>query len=292
MLNRIGVYMNSRSKHLKRKFRLIFTSFGVLVVLLSVAMIYCAYKGLFKIDSSDWLNMLFAWISSASAFFLGLIVYWQNERFKIETDTSTEKSEEKSEEYQKQLLAINNRLIKLEENKEYTYIAFTQAPVFVGNQSKGFITKGKTYTSGISNTGSDFTDCAVFVFQITNQTDIPIRYLQIKELKISYADYGNDKKTENIATYGEGGFIPSPFIEKGEGVNYVLLANKLQDLVENIPEGMEINLKVIIEVVSIYDRAVNQIFLLRLQRKNAFFDAGGDKNLFWNYCYESTPERK
>lgn len=282
--------MDCKNKKLKTKFRVIFISFGLLVAFLSFVIISCAYKGYLGIGSNDWLNMLFAWISSASAIFLGLIAYWQNEKFKIETDISTEKAEEKSDEFQKQLMRINNRIIKLEENKEYTYMAFTQNPVFVGNQNIGFKTKGKTYTAGISNTGSDFEDCTVFAFQITNQTEIPIRCLEIKKMIIIYADYGTDGKDEPVATYGTGGFVPSPIIAKGEIVYYVLVVNKLKDLVENLPEGNEINLVVTFEVISIYNRTTNQKFLLRLQRKNSFFDAPEEKNLFWNYCCESTPE--
>lgn len=45
-----------------------------------------------------------------------------------------------------------------------------------------------------------------------------------------------------------------------------------------------------LEVESIFNRIVKQTFLLRLQRKNAFFDAKDNKNAFWNYCFESNPE--
>ena len=276
---------------LKKKFKSLFVTFGVVVAIICLLILLGAYKELFQTFRSDWLNMLFAWISSASAIFLGLIVYWQNERFKLENDLTNEKSEAKSEEYQNQLLSINNRLMKLEESKEYTYIAFTQNPVFVGNSKNGFKLTGKTYTSGISNTENDFCNSTFFIFGITNQTNIPIRCFQILELKIEYSDYEDSKNNKKIMSYKSGGFVPSPIIEKGEIVNYVLVANNLKDLAENLPGGMEISLIIKLEVISIYERVVNQTFLLRLQSKNAFFNSFENKNIFWNYCYESTPKR-
>lgn len=283
--------MEDKSKKLKIRFYIIFISFGVLVAVLSLVIAFGAYKELFQIKRSNWLNMLFAWISSASAIFLGLIAYWQNERFKLENDLSTQRAETKSDEYQAQLLSINNRLIKLEESKEYTYIAFTQDPVFVGNSNISFKTSGKTYTAGITNNGKEFYDSSVLVFSITNQTEVPIRCFQILKLKIQYSDYGDKKTNKEIVTYDTGGFVPSPIIKRGEIVKYVLVANGLKNLAENLPDGMEISLVMTLEVISIYDKTVNQEFLIRLQRKNSFFNAKNDKNIFWNYCYESTPKR-
>lgn len=283
--------MEDKSKKLKIRFYIIFISFGVLVAVLSLAIAFGAYKELFQIKRSNWLNMLFAWISSASAIFLGLIAYWQNERFKLENDLATQRAETKSDEYQAQLLSINNRLIMLEESKEYTYIAFTQDPVFVGNSNFSFKTSGKTYTAGITNNGKEFYDSSVLVFSITNQTEVPIRCFQILKLKIRYSDYGDEKNNKEIVTYDTGGFVPSPIIKRGEIVKYVLVANGLKNLAENLPDGMEISLVMTLEVISIYDKTVNQEFLIRLQRKNSFFNAENDKNVFWNYCYESTPKR-
>ncbi len=280
-----------KDKNIKIRFRILFISFGILVMILSFAIIFGAYKQLFEIEKSDWLNMFFAWISSASAIFLGLIAYWQNERFKLENDLSAERSETKSEEYQSQLLSINNRLMKLEENKEYTYLAFTQEPVLVVNHNFGFKIDGKTYMAGISNAGKEFCDSTIFAFGITNQTEIPIRCFQIKKLAIEYSDYGDSKNNKKIAVYNSGGFVPSPIISKGEVVNYVLVANNIKDLAENLPDGMEISLIMTLEVISIYGRVMYQKFLIRLQRKNGFFNAGNDKNIFWNYCFEDSPER-
>ena len=180
--------------------------------------------------------------------------------------------------------------MKLEENKEYAYLAFTQDIVVVCNSNCGFQSKNpKTYTGGITNGDKDFKDGTVFVFNITNQTDVPIRYFQIKKLNIRYSDYGTGEE-QQLVKYTSGGFVPNPIISKGENVSYVLVASGLTNLAEDLPNGMEINLVIELEVVSIFGRRVIQTYLLRLQRKNAFFDAKTDKHIFWNYCYESTPK--
>ena len=82
-----------------------------------------------NIEITDWLNAVLSWLSIASAIFIGLIAFLQNERFKDEND----KSAQRSEEYQKDLLEINNRLMKIEENKECAQIAFIQEVVTVAN---------------------------------------------------------------------------------------------------------------------------------------------------------------
>lgn len=283
--------MEKKRKILKFKFLIFAVLFCIFVLMSSVFMLYCAYKQSFGIERTDWLSLLLTCITSCSAAFLGFVAYWQNERFKLETDIDTQKTNDKNDEYQNQLLQVNNRIMKLEENKEYAYIAFIQSPVLVSNDKQNIAMKGKTYISGISNSGKEFRESTFFVFSITNQTDIPIRYFQINKMTISYSDYGND--TDNrIISYGVGGFVASPIISKGESVNYIVVANGISDLVQNLPEGMEINLTINIEVTSIFDRKVIQTFLLRLQQKNAFFDSKENKNVFWNYCYESLPKRE
>ena len=109
-------------------------------------------------------------------------------------------------------------------------------------------------------------------------------------MAIEYSDYENNSRNKKIEVYEAGGFIPSPIIDKGEVVNYVLVANNIENVAENLPNEMEISLVMDMEVTSIYGRTVIQKFMLRLQRENAFFNAGNNKNIFWNYCFESDPE--
>lgn len=237
--------------------------------------------------------MLFSGLASISTVFLGIIAYWQNERLKIISDESSEKHETINKNHQEQLLEINNRLMKIEENKEYAYIAFSQEKVYVYNINQPFSLTGKTYSSGIMESNNTTTNNgAIFVFKITNQTDVPIRYFQITNMIVSYTDYAKEKgKQDNILMdYSTGGFIPSPIINKGEIVNYVIMASGLQNIAENLSKDEEINIVLDLEVASIFNRIVTQKFLLRLQRKNGFFDAKDNKNIFWNYCYESNPE--
>ncbi len=105
---------------------------------------------------------------------------------------------------------------------------------------------------------------------------------------IEYANYSQDNRIQ-VIKYNVGGFVPSPIINKGEEVGYVLAANGIENVTENLPDGYEINLIIKLEVISIYNRIVIQSFLLRLQRHNANFNAGSDKRVFWNYCFESEP---
>lgn len=282
--------MDKRIKKLKFHF-ITFLSILIGYTVVSTAfMVWFAYRESFRIVRTDWLTYVFTNIASCATVFLGYVSYWQNERFKIESDISSEKSEEKNAEYQKQLLQINNRIMRLEENKEYAFITFIQGPVLVCNQSTPFQIEGKKYTALISNSGHEIQDCIFFVFQITNQTDIPIRYFQIKEMRISYMNYETGEENR-VTNYKEGGFVPAPIIDKGEAISYVLGVNNQKDFIEGIPYEGEINLILLVEVESIYNRKVNQKFLLRLQRKNAFFDAGKDENIFWNYCFEASANR-
>ena len=274
----------------KLKFSVISLVFAIITIAFSICMIVFSSKESFGIAKAEWLDFLFAGIASIATVFLGVVAFLQNERFKYESDLSAQRSEEKSIEYQNQLIDINNRIMKLEENKEYAYLAFAQDIVVVCNSNCGFQSKNpKTYTGGITNGDKDFKDGTVFIFNITNQTDVPIRYFQIKKLNIRYSDYGTGEE-QQLVTYTSGGFIPNPIISKGENVSYVLVANGLTNLAEDLPNGVEINLVIELEVVSIFGRRVIQTYLLRLQRKNAFFDAKTDKHIFWNYCYESTPK--
>ena len=235
------------------------------------------------IPRDSWLDALFTWISAAAAIFIGLIAYRQNEKFKELNDAA----EEESKKRQTELLEINNRLIKLEEKKEYAYITFVQGEVTVTNPDKK-IRKGEhCYSSGITNEKKVSNDITVFSLFVSNQTSVPIRHFEIRKLEILYADFESGKR-KHIISYGVGGFVPSPIMSEGAIVQYLLFAAGVKDLAENLPDGQEINLKIEIEVTSIFGRATNQTFLLRLQPRNAFFTQC-DKNTFWNYCYESEP---
>ncbi len=258
----------------------------------SITFVFFAYKQSYSIETIDWLALLFSGLASLSTVFLAIIAYWQNERFKILSDMSSEKHESINKNYQEQLLEINNRLMKIEENKEYAYLAFSQEPVYVYNNNHPFSLVGKTYSSGILESNCTTTSIStIFVFKITNQTDVPIRNFQITNMIVSCTNYAkeNGKQDNILMHYSTGGFIPSPIIDKGEIVNYVLLASGLQDIAENLSEDEEINIVIDLEVESIFNRIVKQSFLLRLQRKNAFFNAKDNKNAFWNYCFESNP---
>lgn len=264
----------------------------VVVVAVLGILFHCAYEEKYSVSRNDWLNMCFAWISSMSAVFLGFIAYWQNERFKIHAEKSAEETERINREYQERLLEINNRLIKLEEQKEYAYIAFTQDSVLVGGKNIKCETNRKTYVAAITNNQKKFEKITGFVFRLTNQTDVPIRSFQILDMVIEYSDYGNSSNNIRKGHYGTGGFVPSPMIARGEIINYALFVNELDGLAENLPDGMEISLKLKTETVSIYNRTTIQEFLLRLQRKNVFFNAENNKNIFWNYCFEGKSELK
>lgn len=286
--------MKNNFQKLKIKFAIMFAVLGIVTTAFSVILICFACKQSYSIKTVDWLSLLFSGLASISTVFLGIIAYWQNERFKILSDESSEKHEIINKNHQDQLLEINNRLMKIEENKEYAYIAFSQEKVYVYNINQPFSLTSKTYSSGISEgNGTTANNGAFFVLKITNQTDVPIRYFQITRMIVAYSNYKKEsgKRDKELMRYSSvGGFIPSPIINKGEIVNYVILASGLQDIAENLSEDEEINIVMDLEVKSIFNRIVKQTFLLRLQRKNAFFDAKKNRNAFWNYCYESNLE--
>lgn len=257
--------------------------FSIITIGVTTFFACCLIKQSFNIETTDWLSAILSWLSVASAIFIGLIAFWQNERFKNEND----KSARKLEDHQRDLLEINNRLMKIEENKECAQIAFIQEAVTVAN-SEEFQSgsKRKQYSAGITDSGRTFANSTVFSLGITNQTNTPIRYFELKKFKVSYYDQNTGIDT-TIKDYPKGGFVPSPIIDRGEAVNYILIANNLHDLAEKLPPDNEINIVIVIEVTSIFNRTVEQKFLLRLQKNNTLFHSNGNKNIFWNYCYES-----
>ena len=176
--------------------------------------------------------------------------------------------------------------MQIEENKECAHIAFLQEVVTVTNAEEYKPPSNrKIFTAGISNAGRDFNNSTVFCFGITNQTDIPIKCFELTKFRVSYCNYEIDKNVE-VLSYSKGGFVPSPIISRGEAVNFVLVANDLYNLAEKLPKGYEINIVVTVEVTSIFNRTVEQRFLLRLQKSNALFKSKSI-NYFWNYCFES-----
>lgn len=266
----------------KAKWIVVFVLFLLVTIGVTFFFTYCLFKQSFNIETNDWLSAILSWLSVSSAIFIGLIAFWQNERFKEEND----KSAQKSEMYQKQLLEINNRLMKIEENKECAQIAFLQEIVTVTNAEEyKQPSNRKIFTAGISNAGRDFNNSTVFCFGITNQTDIPIKCFELTKFCVSYSNYEIDEDVE-VLSYSKGGFVPSPIISRGEAVNFVLVANELHNLAENLPKGYEINIILTAEVTSIFNRTVEQNFLLRLQKNNALFKSKS-LNYFWNYCFES-----
>lgn len=284
--------MKNNFQMLRIKFVIIFAIFGAITIAFSITLICFACKKSFGIEPVDWLVLLFSGLASISTVFLGIVTYWQNERFKILGDESSDKREKENKKHQDQLLEINNRLMKIEENKEYAYITFNQNKVYVYNSNQQISLEGKTYFGCISKGDNTLQDSTIFIFQITNQTDVPIRYFQITDMIITYANFATSKGVidKELIHYSAGGLVPSPIISKGETVNYVLLASGLYNIAENLLEDDEINIAIDLEIASIYNQIVKQKFMLRLQRKNQFFDAKEDKNIFWNYCYEDIPE--
>lgn len=270
----------------KIKWAVIFILFSIIFVGITMFFAFCLLNQSFDIEKTDWLSAILSWLSVASAIFIGLIAFWQNERFKEEND----KSSEKAESYQKDLLEINNRLMKIEENKECSQIAFIQEIVTVTNR-EDFKSSSirKQYSAGITDADRDFKNSTVFSFGITNQTNTPIRHFELTNFKIFYYDCTTGINTK-IKDYPKGGFVPSPIIDRGEAVNYILFANNLHDLAENLPKNNEINIVIDIEVTSIFNRTVEQRFLLRLQKENTLFHSNGNKNCFWNYCFESNSQ--
>lgn len=266
----------------KTKWYVIFISFSLITLGAIIFFVFGMINQYWGVATSEWLSAILSWLSVASAIFIGLTAFWQNERFKEEND----KASERADQYQEDLIHINNRLIKIEENKECAQLAFMQEIATVSN-SESFQpnTNRKKYTAGITDSGRDFNCSTIFSFGITNQTHTPVRCFELTKFKISYCDYEKDDEIP-IKSYGKGGFVPSPIIDYGEVVNYILVANNLQNVVESLPKGYEIVIRLTMEVTSIYNRTVEQRFLLRLQKKNVQFNSPHDTHYFWNYCFE------
>ena len=174
---------------MKDRFRWIFTIFAFVVVAIVIFLFGCFVRKGFGISRSDWLNALLSWLSVASAIFIGLIAYWQNERFKKENDVAGERNDK----YHDDLVRINNRLIKIEENRERAYIAFLQGPVLV--MKNGIVAHQtiheKCYTGILleKDKNRNLDRGTVLELGITNQTNVPIRDFELQSTSIRYENF-------------------------------------------------------------------------------------------------------
>lgn len=261
-----------------------------IVIMGTLFLLWCLKSEAYDIEKSNWLNAIFAWISAISAMFIGLVAVWQNERFKQESDKNTMRSEQEARKYQNELLEVNKRIMRLEESKEYAYVTFIQCPGHVvnndvcGTQEIEY-TQAKKYAAFIANDRNNLTNKGtMFELFLTNQTDVPIRYIEFIETIISYDDFTSGKRIP-VAKYGKGGYISSPIISKSEIAQLLLVTDGIYDLVANKPPKSEIVIKFIIQVTSIFNRTSTQVFLLRLQANNVYF-VQSTPTVFWNYCNE------
>ncbi len=277
--------MNNSNKKTNFKFKIIFFLFFVFTLLGLAVLTYATKINLFGIEKSDWLGAFFSWISAMSAVSLGLVAYWQNERFKNENDLSSQKAEEVAVKHNTELIEINNRLLQLEENKEKSYITFSQTVVQIFNDSDNFKIMEKPYMAGFPSEKSDNLGAGVFLLKLINLTDIPIRYIEMLNMNISYTNYYTDESSK-ILSFTKGGFIPSPVTEKNKEFLCAFVVPGAKDIFKNLPPKSEINICLTTLVESIFGRKVEQVFLLRLQRENSCFKAT-DEHSFFLYCYVS-----
>lgn len=279
-------------KQLKRKAVITFGLSSLIFVAGCVALLVASVDQWFGIEHSEWLNSLFTWISACSAFFLGIIVYLQNERFKLESDLSAQEAKETSEKYNQQLYAINNRLLQLEENKEKAFITFSQRVVQVYNDDDKFSLAEKPYVASfrsdvaVDNAQSLSDGCAVFILGLVNLTDIPIRSIEIKKLRISYKNWYTDEQ-QKIAFFEEGGFIPSPLTQRNKEFLCTFVIPETKNIAMDLPEKNEIVMSFIVSTESVFGRETRQRFMLRLQKETAYFKAPCPY-LFNLYCFESS----
>ena len=124
----------------------------------------------------------------------------------------------------------------------------------------------------------------MFELFLTNQTDVPIRYIEFIETTVSYDDFASGRRTL-VAKYGKGGYISSPIISKSENTQLLLVMDGIFDLAVNKPPQSEIVIKFKIQVTSIFNRTSTQVFMLRLQANNVYF-VQSTPTVFWNYCNE------
>ncbi|MEA4848669.1 MAG: hypothetical protein VB106_15680 [Clostridiaceae bacterium] len=279
-------------KRLKQKAAIIFGTFGLIFIAGCIALSIASIRQLLGVERSEWLNSLFTWISACSAFFLGIIVYLQNERFKLESDLSAQEAKETSEKYNQQLYTINNRLLQLEENKEKAFITFSQRVVQVYNDDDKFSLGEKPYVASfrsdvvVDNAQSLCDGCGVFVFGLVNLTDTPIRSIEIEKLRISYKNWYTDESQE-IAFFERGGFIPSPLTTRNKEFLCTFVVPKAKNIAVDLPEKAEIVLSLTVSTESIFGRETRQRFMLRLQKETAYFKAPCPY-LFNLYCFESS----
>lgn len=268
-----------------------FIPFWIIFIIGVIFLIVCMCFNLFYVKNTEWLQALVGWFGTCGAVFIGLVAIAQNEKFDKANKDAQEKAEQQAKEYQDKLLEINDRMISLEESKLYSLISFFQKPVLVVNSDANIEMNSNCYGAFISNDKSESNGLStIFVFSITNRTDVPIRYFQIEKASVYYSNFATGEDIA-IVSYKNGGFVPSPIVGKNDEIFYVLTMDGIKDLVDNLPEGFEICLNLNIEVESVFGYAVKQKFLIRLQDRNSKANED-NKYLLWNYCYESTSEMK
>lgn len=277
-------------KNLKKKTIIILSVFFLILITGSLTLVFAIIKQWFGIQRSDWLNSLFAWISACSAAFLGIIVYLQNERFKIENDISTQESKATAEKYNQQLYSINSRMLQLEENKEKAFITFSQTIIKIFNDSDKFTLDEKPYVASfrcekVENGQSTSDDCAVFAFKMVNLTDVPIRSIEMQDVSIFYKNWYTNERTD-IIEFEKGGFIPSPLTQRNKEFLCTFVIPRTKNIAENLPENSEIVITLTVSTETVFSRETRQRFMLRLQKETAYFKAPCP-HLFNLYCFES-----
>lgn len=278
-------------KKLKKKTVVVLSAFFLILIAGILTLLLATINQWFGMQYADWLNLLFTWISACSAFFLGIIVYLQNERFKVENDLSSQKAKETAEKYNQQLYSINNRMLQLEENKEKTFITFSQTIVHIFNDTNTFSLKEKPYIASFSfedneNDQSFSNGCAIFVVNMVNLTDVAIRSIEMEDIRIFYKNWYTNE-CQNIVQFKKGGFIPSPLTQRNKEFLCAFVVPGTKDIVERLPEKSEIVITLTVSTETVFSRETKQRFMLRLQRESACFKAPCP-NLFNLYCFESS----
>lgn len=219
--------------------RFIYASVGLFVCLSVISIFFVKYF------EANWFVAIISLVSAAATSFLGLMVYWQNERFKIENDFTSE-----------ELLKINKRMLTLDENKEKAYITFDNSASIgtLGSFNTGIEQRIIFECENMNSIGSDI------LLRIKNQTDVPIKGIEIIDLKFVRTNKNTIVKSI-IREYKKTVVIFSPNINKGEKFPCIFALQGIADL-DSILIDNYVTIEINLIVTSIYDRNATQKFSL------------------------------
>lgn len=243
-------------------------NFLIFAFIILVIIFYCMCTNAFYMQNTDWLQALVGWISASSAIFIGLVAFDQNEKFDEANKEAQQNAETKAEEYQNKLMDINNRLIHLENNKQYSFVTFISGVCNIRNSGENS-TKLKdvspyllTIDFGLPLTEDGRPNITDIDLEIANMSDVAVQSICINTAKIKQSHY-NSKVNFKELFFEDFISMPCPLMLKGEQNKIHFVLSGIRDFTKYLKNRNDLSLLLDIYVTSVFGKVTNQVIELQ-----------------------------